>query len=982
MLNLQRKTLCKHLLVGGALLVAVCIYSCKDGYDLDEKQPSGLNSIYGYLSDQGKFTKMLQLIDELGQAETLSKTGSKTLFAADDDAFARFFQDNKWGVHSYGELTLTQKKLLLYSAMIDNPYPTSMLSSAQGPVKGEVCRRSSSQSVFDSVQVIYPQDYAKYLPDNPYFTPLLRRDSIVLFKDGSGAAPMVHFNAQFVTGNRLESSDIDFLYGQPAGTRLSDDVYVNHSKVINDPEHMNVFCKNGFVHVVDNVITPLDNMAEIINTDKDLSIYSSILERFAVPMDSASLTTAYNNVKGLSLNNEVNTQSHAVDTVFLKRYFSERSLGSTDTQKSALSMDRFKNPSEALLKFDPGWNTYVADIPSDRVPLMEDMGVMLAPTNAAIQQWWNESGKVIQDYYASGITDAAVGLAKVPMSVLDDLLNVNMLNSLTGSLPSRFKDVLNDAQEPLGLTLDKVDKVTLGCNGAVYSTNVVYPPTTYSSVLFPAVVDTADFSIIRTAIELLEYDKYLNSMVSTYSFFLPTNNGLLTYVDPVSYGQTKEGKPAYQMWEFGLDPKVTKSRQITANIYDCILNPDGTWEKGALVTQLKNVETSYAATSGQVSVLADRMLDILDNIIVSEPLVKDKSFYKTKGNNFIKVTGTVDQEGEMYAWGSWQTDRNQPIKIGKIFPMRNGKSYILSDAVTGPDNRPIYSNSNVIMNTPKSVSQNLVDMSECSDFFEMLQNCGAITKVNTKDKWVAGDQQYGNLLAAYKTDAGKDACTYLLNAYHYTIYAPTNEAMKLAYADGLPTMEDLALAELYDEMMGDLKENTDSAEHVKSVMLDFIKYHIQDNSIFVDEGFEAGNYESGKTELTPALDDDGNIAYDKNGEMQYSPGRPYKINVTPSASGIELVDAMGRKINVVTSNEKLYNVYSREYWYNGSEVKKPYDATINNSSCAVIHAVDKPLYFNFTEGSADPDQNQFIYKKRKVTNDSGIKNRSPRKVVR
>lgn len=124
------------------------------------------------------------------------------------------------GVSNYSQLTLAQKKLLLYSAMIDNPYPTSMLSSALGPVKGEVCRRSSSQSIYDSVQVIYKQDYAKYLPDNAEFNALQWRDSIILFRDGSGAAPMVHFNAQFVTGNKLESSDIDFLYGQTPGTRL------------------------------------------------------------------------------------------------------------------------------------------------------------------------------------------------------------------------------------------------------------------------------------------------------------------------------------------------------------------------------------------------------------------------------------------------------------------------------------------------------------------------------------------------------------------------------------------------------------------------------------------------------------------------------------------------------------------------------------------------------------------------------------------
>lgn len=959
MFNLQRKTLCKHLLVGGALLVAALgNYSCKDSYSLDEDQPSGLNSIYGYLYDQGKFTNMLNLIDDLGQAETLSKTGSKTLFAADDAAFAEFFRTNNWGVSNYSQLTLAQKKLLLYSAMIDNPYPTSMLSSALGPVKGEVCRRSSSQSIYDSVQVIYKQDYAKYLPDNAEFNALQWRDSIILFKDGSGAAPMVHFNAQFVTGNKLESSDIDFLYGQTPGTRLPDDVYVNNSKVINDEAHMNVFCKNGFVHIVDKVITPLDNMAQIITDDPELSIYSKILDRFAVPMDSAYLTTAYNDVRNLGI-------EQRVDTVFLKRYFSRRSKGSSDTQRSGLTVNRQKVPAESLLKFDPGWNTYVAEIPNDRVPLMEDMGVMLVPNNQAMQNWWNESGKVIQDYYAPGITDAALGLPQVPLSVISELVNVNMLNSMVGSLPSRFDDVLNDANEPLGLKRDSVAKVELGCNGAVYVTKNVYAPTSYSSVLFPAVVDTTNFKVIKKAIDLLEYDAYLNSMVSTYSFFLPSNKGLLRYIDPVSYGQTKNGEPAYQMWELYLDPKLDNAKQIVANVYECTLNEDGTWEKGEQVTQLKNIATSYDAAGGTVTVLSDRFLDILDNIIVTEKLVSGKSYYKTKGNNFIKVSGALDQEGQMYASGSWQVDRNQPIGIGKIFTMRNGKAYILADGN--------FDNADVIMNTPKSVSQRLSEVPDCSDFFQMLQACGAVTPTNSKDGWTAADQTFGNLLAY---NAATKSNTYLLNSYHYTIYAPTNDAMQQAYDDGLPTMEALEAAEQYDTEMAETEESTDSAEHIKAIMLDFIKYHIQDNAIFVDGADTvSGNYESGKTELTPSVDEDGNPT------GKYSPGRPYKLNVEANSSHLTVKDHMGRPAHVVLQ-DGLYNIYAREYWFKGNSVSVPYQSTIDNTSCAVIHAIDSPLYYNYTEGSTDPDKNQFIYKDRTITNDSGIKNRSPRKYRR
>jgi len=79
--NFQSNKLRKHLLVGSAVCAATLgFFGCTPDYNLDEDQPSGLNTIYGYMEDQGNYKNFLQLIDDLGEKETLSKTGSKTLF--------------------------------------------------------------------------------------------------------------------------------------------------------------------------------------------------------------------------------------------------------------------------------------------------------------------------------------------------------------------------------------------------------------------------------------------------------------------------------------------------------------------------------------------------------------------------------------------------------------------------------------------------------------------------------------------------------------------------------------------------------------------------------------------------------------------------------------------------------------------------------------------------------------------------------------
>ena len=121
-------------LIGAACLLSTCgiTYSCSDDYDLDETRPSFLGqSIYDELKNRQdrKFTTVIRLIDDLDYKDVLSKTGSKTLFDADDDAYSQFFANNSWGVSRYEDLSKSQKKLLLYGSMLDNAYVLEMLST-------------------------------------------------------------------------------------------------------------------------------------------------------------------------------------------------------------------------------------------------------------------------------------------------------------------------------------------------------------------------------------------------------------------------------------------------------------------------------------------------------------------------------------------------------------------------------------------------------------------------------------------------------------------------------------------------------------------------------------------------------------------------------------------------------------------------------------------------------------------------------------
>ena len=151
------------LLTGSGLTLTSC--SEKDEL-MDE--PSWLgNSIYERLNDEGSYRYTLKLIDDLGQKDVLSQTGSKTVFVSDDNTYDQFFSQNTWGARKYEDLSVAQKKLLFNSAMVNNAYLIELLSSVSGPkpLKGQCMRRPTAASVFDSVSVMIPVK----MPDTKYW---------------------------------------------------------------------------------------------------------------------------------------------------------------------------------------------------------------------------------------------------------------------------------------------------------------------------------------------------------------------------------------------------------------------------------------------------------------------------------------------------------------------------------------------------------------------------------------------------------------------------------------------------------------------------------------------------------------------------------------------------------------------------------------------------------------------------------------------
>ena len=491
----------------GLLMSAWALQSCKDD-DLLTGQPDWLgNSIYERLSEEGNFKYTLQLIDDMGQHEVLSHTGSKTLFAAPDSAYEIWFRQNSWGVRNYNQLTSAQKKLLLNNSMINNAYLIELMSNgrAQGdaatPEEGRTMRRETATSIFDSVYVMKPE----LMPNTAAWATYRERGkSIPLLKDAT-TPPMIHFLPAYMSYNKITDADLAVLTNKQATS--TKEAWVNGKKVV----ERDITCKNGYIQKVDGVIESNPNMAEIIRTHANMSMWSHLLDRYSAPYYDASATREYNRI----YNNE--------DSVFVLRYYSKRSYGGNENAR-----DPQGNPVTPYLSFDPGWNQYIDG--SSNADLHYDAGVMMVPTNEALEAWWNDQGRDLRDEYKEWDS--------IPDNTLAKLINVNMLSTFSEAVPSKFNTVLNDAKEVLGITEADIDSCFMGCNGVVYLTNKVFTPAEYSSVAYPALAHASTMNVIYWAIDNRNFLPYLLSMDSKYALLIPTNDAMLSFIDPGSYGKT------------------------------------------------------------------------------------------------------------------------------------------------------------------------------------------------------------------------------------------------------------------------------------------------------------------------------------------------------------------------------------------------------------------------------------------------------------
>lgn len=852
MKNIFRRTITRPtFLLATVLFGLTFLSSCIDEYIYDDEEPTWLgSSIYDYLDESGEYTYYVRLIEDLGYKEVLSLTGSKTLFVAKDSAFTEFFKSNEWGVSNYEQLTVSQKRMLFKFSMINNAYILSRLANyyANGTLnEGTAMRQITELQAIDSL----PRLSGTELPTSKFWDSR-RAAGMYLLRDNTDY-PTVFFTRQFLSKYSISNDDLSMMLNIEG--RTTNDVHIFNNKII----QRDITCKNGYIHVMESVLIPPTNMAQYIHQNPNTKIFSKLLDRFCIPVYDAAKTIQYR-----SLN------PGFTDSIFTKRYLA--SLGGTAQLPSGVL-------SPNLLSFDPGWNRY-------RTSALEaDMAAMFVPTDEAMNNYFNSGiGAILKERFGSWDS--------VPDAIVIPFIKRHMRTSMIESVPSKFPRMIDAENYSLPVLKSHVEDTYTAVNGQVYVTNSVYPPVDYISVYSPILL-SKNSKIMNWAINISEtsvdgtrfafYKLYLNSLVSKYSVFIPTDEYFDRYIDPVAYGQDLQGVLKFWFNEV--------SNAVNVTLYSYNKTND-------------LVGDSVGVISDPVFI-KNRLWNILDSHIVIGDVETGNGYYITKANDIISVNGSGSN---MTVKGGGDIDRSTVSNVSNYFDQFNGKTYFLDKPIQ-PSLKSVY----------KVLSEN----SAFEKFFELL-NSVPVESLNQ----------------IFATQ-GIDSRVKFFNAFRYTIYAPTNDAVDQAIAEGR--------IKTWAQITSISDQATRAAEINK--MVRYLKYHFQDNAIFFGQTVN-GYYQSA------TIKDDNSQTLFGTARTKY-----LKIGVNGNANGMTIRADAKNGTTAITAN-----VLNGPGYYNNLIVKdyifgklptayKNVDGTgattgsafstssITTSASAVIHQIDKFLTF-------------------------------------
>ena len=258
-------------------IACILIAGCKDEFKKKNlyAKPSWLaGKLYSQILAQPELSTFAHCIKLVGYDTIINVSGSFAVFAPNNDAFTLYLQAHS-NYTSVDQIPIPELTRIVKFHIIQDPWSIDQLQ--QLDVYGWIDTTDINNNV--------PRGYKRQtllLENNRNYGYTFNRDSFTIIvdtlqsgwirrqaTDSRKYAPI--FYQQYFNVYNLSLSDFNFYFDR-SFVNASDVFYVNGRIIKGD-----IFAENGFVHIIDRVVDPLQNAFQILSTKTNSNSYAKFL---------------------------------------------------------------------------------------------------------------------------------------------------------------------------------------------------------------------------------------------------------------------------------------------------------------------------------------------------------------------------------------------------------------------------------------------------------------------------------------------------------------------------------------------------------------------------------------------------------------------------------------------------------------------------------------------------------------------------------
>lgn len=467
------------ILVTGVLIIFI---SCNEDFGEKEKfkRPDWLaGKLYTQIKDQSTLSTFARCLELSGYDTVINTSGSYTVFAPDDEAFALYFQNNP-KYNSIDEIPLEELTRIVKYHIVQNPWSREQLKSLDiygwidtldinndepRGYKRETLLREKDRKygvMYDEGNILTIVDTL----ESPWF----RRQTT----DSRKYAPI--FYQEYFDIYDLTSDDFEFYFGRSFENE-NDMVYLSGRL-----DQEDIFAENGFIYIIDRVIEPLQNAYQILSTETDnhsYSVFLDLVNKFPV--------FTYNQEK--TFDQPGAEQGLEVDSLF-DISFPQLAFDICN-EKTTAPYGALGLPPNVTIRYHHG---------------------MIAPTNEAMDE-------LVSEYIEGGLRWGS--LKNTPQHVKRMIVNTHM--SENAIYPADFtKGFYNGELDVVYLDDETIIQQQYGSNCTFIGVNKAIVPRTFKSVSGPVYLNRG-YSIAMFAIERAGLLNALKKKDREYMFFIESD---------------------------------------------------------------------------------------------------------------------------------------------------------------------------------------------------------------------------------------------------------------------------------------------------------------------------------------------------------------------------------------------------------------------------------------------------------------------------